>query len=182
MASRRAAAYNSPAVTTRRSRHAAARAAARPLSAPARGRHPSIAPEHLGERASVAVLAVVVLGFATFVAGVAMLVGGLTIGGSFGEATPPPNVGELGFGPIVGGIGLITLGTALAGSGLAAFAAVRGSRVVTAGLSALAALLALAGAGVLLSQANRDLVLAAALGVTALVFGASAALLARRSA
>ena len=62
----------------------------------------SLAPEHIGEAGSVAVLAMAILGLAIFIAAIAMLVFGLTTASA--TAAPPPNVGGLGMGQVLGGL------------------------------------------------------------------------------
>lgn len=145
-------------------------------------RHHSLAPEHLGELGGVAALGVLVVGFAIFIAGVAMTVGGITIAGSFGENPLPPNIGELGLGQVFGGAGLMVLGVVLSAGSIATFAAVPGARRITAVLSGLTAVLAGAGFGVLVTEVIRDLVLSGALGVAAILFGVAAVILGRRTA
>jgi hypothetical protein len=161
------------------------RAAARPTASTARTatrssrpRAHSLAPTHLGEAASAAVLALAVLGLATFIAALAMIVFGLTMAGRFG-GSPPPNVGELGVAQVLGGAGLLVLGLAMAGSALAVLAEVRHSRPVAAGVAGLAAVLSVAGVIATLLQPGQEIVLPLALGVAALIFAASAVLLAR---
>ena len=148
--------------------------------APARSRvrSHSLAPPHLGEAASAAVLAVVVLGLAVFIAGVAMSVSGMTIANRFG-GDPPPNVDQLGIGQVLGGIGLALLGLLLSGSGLAVLADVPRSRPVAAVASGLATLLAAAGVMLVQLQPGGDWVLATALAVAAVIFGVAAIILVR---
>jgi hypothetical protein len=161
-----------------------AKPAARPRSRdtvparPVRGRSHSLAPSHLGEAASAAVLAVAVLGLAVFIAGVAMAVSGMTLGNRFGDS-PPPNVGELGIGQLLGGIGLAALGIVCSGSALAVLADVGHSRPVAAASSALAAVLAVAGVIVVQLEPGGDLVLSIALAVAALIFAVAAIILVR---
>jgi hypothetical protein len=143
-----------------------------------RARSHSLAPPHLGEAASAAVLAVVVLGLAVFIAGVAMSVSGMTIANRFG-GDPPPNVDQLGIGQVLGGIGLAVLGLVLSGSSLAVLADVPRSRPVAAAASGLAALLAAAGVVLVQLQPGGDLVLALALAVAAVIFAAAAIILVR---
>jgi hypothetical protein len=104
---------------------------------------------------------------AIFIAAVAMTVSGLTLPGRYAGQDPPPNVGQLGVGQVIGGIGLLVLGI------------LRGSRPFAAGVSALTALLALAGFAILMTPTRRDLVLLAALGVAVVAFGGAAVILAR---
>jgi hypothetical protein len=149
--------------------------------APARPRPRShtLAPEHIGEAGSVAVLAMAILGLAVFIAAIAMLVFGLTTAARFGSS-PPPNVNELGTGQVLGGIGLLVTGLALVGSALAVLADLRGSRRVATVVAGLAGLLSAAGVVRVMGEGAGDAVLAAALAVTTMIFGASAFILARR--
>jgi hypothetical protein len=120
----------------------------------------------------------VVLGLAVFIAGVAMSVSGMTIANRFG-GDPPPNVDQLGIGQVLGGIGLAVLGLVLSGSALAVLADVPRSRPVAAAASGLAALLSVAGVVLVQLQPGGDLVLAIALAVAAVIFGAAAIILLR---
>jgi hypothetical protein len=156
-------------------------AAGRDAVAPARARHRShtLAPEHIGEAGSVALLAMAILGLAVFIAAIAMLVFGITTSARF-ASSPPPNVGQLGIGQVLGGIGLLVMGLALVGSALAVLADVRGSRRIAAVVAGLSALLAAAGVVRVMGEGGGDAVLAAALAVTTMILGASAIILARR--
>lgn len=144
-----------------------------------RHRGHSLAPEHLGERGAAATLVAAIGGMAIFIAAVAMTVSGLTLPGRYAGQDPPPNVGQLGVGQVIGGIGLLVLGILIVGSAAALLAGLRGSRPFAAGVSALTALLALAGFAVLMTPTRRDVVLLAALGVAVVAFGGAAAILAR---
>jgi hypothetical protein len=149
--------------------------------AAARPRHRShtLAPEHIGEAGSVALLAMAILGLAIFIAAIAMLVFGITASARFGSS-PPPNVGQLGIGQVLGGIGLLVIGLALVGSALAVLADVRGSRRIAAVVAGLSALLSAAGVVRVMGEGGGDAVLAAALAVVTMIFGVSAIILARR--
>lgn len=147
-------------------------------AAPSRHRSHSLAPEHIGEAGSAAVLAMAVLGLAIFIAAVAIIASGLTIAGRYGES-PPPNVGQLGYGQVLGGAGMIVLGVALVASALAVLADVRGSRRVAAAVAALTAVLSAAGVFLVMSQPVPDTILASALAILTLVFGVSAIVLGR---
>ena len=151
--------------------------------APARSRHRShsLAPEHIGEAGSAAVLAMAVLGLAIFIASIAMLVFGLTTAARFGSA-PPPNASELGTGQVLGGIALLVGGLAMVGSALAVLADVRGSRRVAAAVSAIVALLCAGGVIRVMGEGSGDPVLAAALAVTTIILGVAAIILVRRPA
>jgi hypothetical protein len=155
---------------------------ARPREATAvrapRTRSHSLAPAHLGEAASAAVLAVTVLGLAVFIAGVAMAVAGMTVANRFGE-TPPPNVDQLGTGQVLGGIGLAVLGIVLSGSGLAVLADVARSRPVAAAASIVATGLSIVGVILVQAQPGGDPVLSIALAVAAVIFGVAAIVLVR---
>ena len=140
----------------------------------------ALAPEHIGEVASVALLAIAVLGVALFIAGLAVVVFGVTAGNRYAGATPPPNVGSLGLGQIIGGSALTALSVSLVASALAVFAEVRWARVVAAALSGLSALLAVAGVVLIMSRTGGDQIFAASLAVLALIFAASSIVLARR--
>ncbi len=150
---------------------------------PVRARHRShsLAPEHIGEAGSVAVLAMAILGLAIFIAAIAMLVFGLTAASRFGSA-PPPNVGSIGTGQVVGGVGLIIAGLAMVGSALAVLADVRGSRRVAAAVSGAVAVLSAAGVIRVMGEGGGDPVLAAALAVTTIILGVAAIILVRRPA
>ena len=166
-----------PAQRTARVRTARSREA---LAAPVRPRHRShsLAPEHIGEAGSVALLAMAILGLAIFIAAIAMLVFGLTTASRFGSA-PPPNVSGLGTGQVLGGIGLLVAGLAMVGSALAVLADVRGSRHIAAAVSGLVALLSAAGVILVMGSGGGDPVLAAALAVTTIILGVGAIILVR---
>ncbi len=144
-----------------------------------RHRGHSLAPEHLGERGAAATLVAAIGGMAIFIAAVAMTVSGLTLPGRYAGQDPPPNVGELGIGQVVGGMGLLVLGILIVGSAAALLGGLRGSRPFAAGVSGLTALLALAAFVILMMPTRRDLVLLAALGVAVVAFGGAAVILAR---
>ncbi len=148
-------------------------------AAGARGRvHHSLAPEHLGEATAAATVAVVVGGIALIITGVGMVAMGLTIGSRYG-GDPPPNVGSLTVLPVLAGIGILALGAALTGGGVAVFGAVRRSRLVTGIIAAVAAGLAALGTVLAMTSSPPDPVIAIALTVAALVFGVAAILLLR---
>ena len=150
----------------------AASAAARP-----RGHH-SLAPAHLGEATAAATVAVVVGGIGLAITGIGMTAMALTIGARY-AANPPPDVGRLGLLPTLGGIGLIVLGGLLAAGGVGVLARARRARLVTGLLSALAAVLSAVGVVRVMSEPPAAIVLAVALTVAALLFGAAAVLLLR---
>jgi hypothetical protein len=149
------------------------------LNAPRRRVH-ALAPEHVGELGSVAALAVAVLGVAVVVVGVTLVVNGLTMESRYttgGDA--PPNIGQLGVLPLVGGLGLLVLGLLQVAAPLALLADLRAARPVTVVVAILSALLAVVGLLLVIARPNADQVLTASLGVCALVYGASALILLR---
>lgn len=157
--------------------------ATRPIgraTAPARHRAHSLAPEHVGEAGSVAVLAMAVLGLATFIAAVAMIASALTIAGRYGDS-PPPNVGELGTRQMLAGAALLLLGVVQVGSALAVLGDVRGSRRTAAAVAGLSALLSAAGVLLIMSQPVTNTILASALVVTTVIFAVAAIVLGRPS-
>ena len=143
-----------------------------------RPRGHTLAPEHIGEAGSAAVLTLAILGLSTFIAAIALMVFGFTTAGSYG-ASPPPNVGSLGMGQVIGGFGLLVIGLALLGSSLAVLADVRGSRRGAAAIAGATALLSAAGVVMVMQVGIGDAVLAAALAVCALLCAVSAIILAR---
>jgi hypothetical protein len=156
---------------------------ARQAANAARPRHRShsLAPEHIGEAGSVALLAMAILGLAIFIAAIAMIVFGLTTANRFG-ASPPPNVGDLGMGQILGGVGLVVTGVAMLGSALAVLADMRGGRLAAVAVSGLVALLSAGGVIRVMGEGSGDPVLAAALALTTVILGAAAIILVRRPA
>ena len=169
---RRRTAYNPSPMTSRRPTRAASAAGAR-----GRGHH-SLAPAHLGEATAAATVGVIVGGIALVITGIGMIAMALTIGSRY-AGDPPPSVGALSVAPALMGVGILVLGGALTAGGLAVFGEVRRARLATGIVAAVAA--ALSAVGALLAMANPppDVVLAIALTVTTLVFGASAILLLR---
>lgn len=144
-----------------------------------RSRAHSLAPEYIGEAGSVALLTVTIVGLALFIAGIAVVISGITVGGRYTGTTPPPNMGSLGIGQIIGG-GLLSLfSVALVGTAAAVLAEVRLARVAAAVLSGIAAILGAASVVLVMSQAGGDQVLAVALVVITLIFAAAAIILAR---
>jgi hypothetical protein len=144
-----------------------------------RHRGHSLAPEHLGERGAAAALVTAIGGTAVFIAALAMTVSGLTLPSRWAGADAPPNVGQLGLGQVVGGIGLLVLGVLMVASSLALLGGLPRSRPFAVAMSAISAVLALAGFVLLLAPTRRDLVLISALGVAVVAFGGAAIILAR---
>jgi hypothetical protein len=144
-----------------------------------RHRGHSLAPEHVGEAGSVAVLAVSIMGLAIFIAAIAMIVFGLTTAARYGSL-PPPNVGGLGQGQVVGGAALAVLGMALLGSALAVLADLPRSRMAAVVVTGFAAVLSAVGVVRVMTLGFGDAVLAGALAVGTILFGAAAVILARR--
>ena len=148
-------------------------------SAPARrrGAH-SLAPEHLGEATAAATLAVIVGGVALVITGIGIIALSLTMGVRFG-GTPPPDVGSYSVVPLIGGIGAVLLGGGLTAGGLAVLGDVRGARLATGILAAIAAGLSAIGTVLVMINPPADRVLAIALTIAAVVYGISALLLLR---
>jgi len=144
-----------------------------------RHRGHSLAPEHLGELGAAAALVTAIGGMALFIAALAMTVTGLTLPNSFAGSDAPPNVATLGLPQVVGGMGLLVLGTLMVGSSLALLGGLSRSRLFAVAISAISAVLAAVGFVLLLAPTRRDVVLLAALGVAALAFGGAAVILAR---
>lgn len=147
-------------------------------TAAARRRSHSLAPEHVGEAGSVALLALAILGLALVIAGIAIAVTGMTAGARFGS-DPPPNAGQLGIGQMLGGAGVFLLGLLMTGSSLAVLADVRRSRVVATVVAGLSAILGAAGTLLVASQPNGGAVLPAALAVATVILAAAAIVLGR---
>jgi hypothetical protein len=162
-----------------RNRSARSREAAAAARAAARNRGHSLAPEHLGEVGSAAVLAMSIVGLAVFIGGIAMIVFGITTAARYGS-TPPPNASALGQGQVIGGAAVSVLGVALLSSALAVLADLRRSRYIAAGIAVLGAVLAVIGMVRVMGLGNGDPILAGALAVGALVLAVAAIILARR--
>jgi hypothetical protein len=172
--------YNSrPMATTKISRPSSRRGSTSALNAPRRRVH-ALAPEHIGEMGSVAALAIAILGIAVLIVGVTLIVQGITIGSRYDTGgSLPPNVDQLGLTPLLGGIGLLVLGLVLATAPLALLADLRYSRFATTLVALLAGALSVAGLLLVISRPDLDPVLTVSLGLSALIFGASALILAR---
>jgi hypothetical protein len=140
--------------------------------------HP-LAPEHIGEAGSVAVLAVTILGLSIFIVAIAVIVSGITVGSRYTGDTPPPTLDSIGLSQILGGVGLLVLSVAMVASSLGVLADIRRSRMVAAVVSAVAALLAVAGVVWVMSQPAADQLFAAALAVVAITTAAAAIVLGR---
>ncbi len=148
-------------------------------AAGARGRgHSTLAPEHLGEAAAAATVGVVVGGIALTITGLGMLVMALTIGSRF-DGDAPPNVGSLGLVPALGGLGVLVLGAALTAGGVAVLGDAPRARVITGILSIIAAAAAALGTVLSMTTLPGSPVIAIALTVATVVFGAAAVLLLR---
>lgn len=138
-----------------------------------------MAPEHLGESGGAATLVVAIGGMSIFIGAVGVMVGGLTLPGSYAGSTPPPNLGRLETMQVAGGIALLVLGILIVASTAALLANLPRSRALATGTSAITALLAAAGFVLLVGATRRDPVLLAALGVAFAAFGGAAVVLAR---
>jgi len=118
-------------------------------------------------------------GTAIFIAAVAMTVGGLTLPSRYSGATPPPNIGQLGMGQVIGGMALLVLGVLLVASATALFVDLPRSRPLAAAICAVTTLLAAAAFVMLGLSTRRDLVLIATMAVVFVAFGGAAFILAR---
>ncbi len=156
----------------------ARRGRASALNAPHRRVH-ALAPEHIGELGSVAALTVAVLGLATVILGVALIVMGLTLSGRYTSGEIPPNIGELSQLPIWGGVGVVVLGFVLTAAPVALLADLPRARLGTIVAALLGVLAALGGLYLTVSRPTIDPVIAAALGVVAVLLAVSALILAR---
>ncbi len=117
-------------------------------------------------------------GLAIFIAAIAMIVAGLTIGSAYaGDA--PPNLAALGTPQIIGGVGLLILGAGLVATAGALLAHLRFARPAATMLAALTALVSAAGAALLVGAPARDTVLVVALVLVFVVFGGATVVLAR---
>ncbi len=117
-------------------------------------------------------------GMAIFIAALAMVVAGLTIGSTYAGDTPP-NVAALGTPQVLGGIGLLVLAGGLVAAAAALLADLRFARGATTLLAALTAMLAAVGVALLVGAPRRDNVLAVALAVVFVLFGGATIVLAR---
>jgi hypothetical protein len=166
------------ATTADRGRTRSARTRVTSAASPRQRSH-SLAPDHIGEAGSIALLAVAVLGLSIFIAAIAMVTFGVTTPARFG-ADPPPNVGQLGTAQVIGGIGLAVAGLAMLGSAAAVLADVRGSRPIAAAVSAVVAILCALGVLRVMGEGGGDPVLAVALALTTIILGVAAIILVRR--
>lgn len=124
-------------------------------------------------------MALAVGGLALLIVALSVLIGGITAGARYQGGQPPPNVGQLGLGSIAGGIGLLVLALAMAGSSVAVFADLPRARLAAALVAGVAALLSAIGVVVVMAGVAPDVVMASALAIATLVFAASAMLLRR---
>lgn len=143
-----------------------------------RHRAHTLAPAHLGEPASVATLALAVGGVALLITAVSIVVGGLTIASRYADSVPP-NVAELGAPLVLGGIALLLLAMGLVGTAAAVFLDIRGARRLAIALGAITAALSVAGVLLVMTVGGGDRLLAIALLLTAILFGASSIVLLR---
>jgi hypothetical protein len=144
-----------------------------------RHRSHSLAPEHLGEAGAAATLVVAIGGTATFIAAVAMTVGGLTLPSSYVGTPPPPNLSQLGTIQVEAGIALLVLGLLIVAAAAALLADLPRSRPLASVVSIVATVLAGAAVVLLLGRPRPDSILLAALGVAVVAFGGAAFVLVR---
>lgn len=148
-------------------------------AAGARGRsHHSLAPAHLGEATAAATVAVLVGGIALVISGVGVTAMALTLPSRY-AADPPPNVGSLSLLPALGGVGLMILGALLTAGAVGVLAQARRARLATGVVAGVTAALAAVGVVLVMSLPPAEVVLAVALTVAVLVFGAASILLLR---
>lgn len=116
---------------------------------------------------------------ATFITGVAITVGGLTLPASYTGTTAPPNIDQLALSQVIGGIGLLVLGLVILATALALLSNLPRSRPLAAGAAGIGALVALFAFGMVLRGTSLDPIPLAALGVAVVAFGGAALVLAR---
>lgn len=145
----------------------------------AAGRPHSLAPAYLGDVRAGAALAIAVLGVAVFLAGVGIVVSGLTASAAYDPASAPPNLAELGTGQVIGGFALFAAGVVLAGGGLGLLAGSQRARIPTAVLALIGAVAAGAGSVAIIVRGPSDLILAITLLGLALGLGGAGLLLLR---
>jgi hypothetical protein len=144
-----------------------------------RPRSHSLVPAHVGELGAVALLVMGIIGVALFIAGLAMVVQGITIGSTF-AASPPPNIAELGIPHILLGVGVMAAGAAETGAALLVLMNRRRSRLVAMVVDGVVAALALAGALLVVTVGGRDAVLTISLVIVAVLLILALVALARR--
>lgn len=123
----------------------------------------SLAPEHLGEVQAGSALAIAVLGVAVFIAGIGVVVGGLTAAGSFDPANPPPNADSIGTWQIVAGFAMFAVGLALTGAALSLLSGASRPRIPTAVASVVLGILSFAAGVAVVLRGPSDLILALSL-------------------
>ncbi|MCC6617653.1 MAG: hypothetical protein IT341_01295 [Chloroflexi bacterium] len=147
----------------------------------ARGRgHATLAPAHLGEAAAAATVAVVVGGLALVITGIGMLALSLTLGSRY-VSDPPPSLGSMILVQSIGAVVLTLFGVGLAAGGVAVLGDVPRSRLITGVLSGVAGVASAAGTILVATARPGSPVIAIALAIMTLVFGAAAILLLRRA-
>ena len=152
------------------------RAASRSVAT--RHRSHALAPEHLGERASLALLVMAIGGIAVLISAIAVLVSGFTMPTRF-QASPPPNLGQLGVGQVIGGGLVLVLAIAIVAAVAATFLDLRGARRATVVLGVITAVAAAAGVVAVMTIGGGDQPLAIVFLVVGILFAASSVILGR---
>jgi len=123
----------------------------------------SLAPEHLGEVQAGAALTIAILGVAIFIAGIGVVVGGLTAAGSFDPANPPPNSDTIGTWQTMAGFAMFAVGLALVGAALSLLAGASRPRIPTAVASVVLGIVSFAAGVMIVLRGPSDLILAISL-------------------
>ncbi len=152
------------------------RAASRSVAT--RHRSHALAPEHLGERASLALLVMAVGGIAVLISAVAVLVSGFTMPNRYATSAPP-NLGQLGVGQVLGGAAVLVLALAIVAAVAGTFLDLRGARRMAVILGVLTAASAAAGVVAVMTIGGGDQPLALVLLVVGILFAAASAILGR---
>jgi hypothetical protein len=143
------------------------------------GRTHSLAPPHLGDVWAGAALAILVLGVAVFIAGIGIVVSGLTAATTYDAANLPPNLSSIGTWQVVLGVVLFLVGLALAGGGIALLAGSTRPRVPTAIVGLVVAAISFVLGIVVIVRGPSDLILSLSLFGLAFGLGISGLLLLR---
>jgi hypothetical protein len=152
------------------------RAASRSVAT--RHRSHALAPEHLGEPASLALIVMAVGGIAVLISAVAVLVSGFTMPNRFASSAPP-NLAQLGIGQVIGGGLVLILSLAIVGAVAGTFLDLRGARGIAVSLGVLTAAAAAAGVVAVMTIGGGDQPLALVLLVIGILFAASSVILGR---
>ncbi len=152
------------------------RAASRSVAT--RHRSHALAPEHLGERASLALLVMAIAGIAVLISAIAVLVSGFTMPSRF-PSSAPPNLGQLGVGQVIGGGLVLVLAIAIVAAVTGTFLDVRGARRTAVALGVLTAAAASLGVVAVMTIGGGDQPLATVLLIVGILFAGSSVILGR---